>query len=302
MDTVKMAPLHVQSDPFRTLGIEGSVISGFGGTHAWVYAVNPASPAAKAGLRADDEILELDGKPLTFLRVIFSFRRIVENAVNNGTSFDCTVRSCNEKTAHVLHLRAMAEPKHRWLPLPQSPLNYPDLRNPMPAPTGKFISDATWKDRGTGTPEAAWESLNSALGRGDVERVASLIEVPGSNRQELQALFDSLPDAGRRYYASPERMLAAFVDQETRPRWAQILKVSPLSAATTEIQTKNTYWNEFDHWRSTMTYAFHRTADGWKWTISQRAIKRYTDYYQGVPFELASPEAVPAIVWSFHSS
>jgi hypothetical protein len=301
-ETVKMAPVEVNSDPFRTMGMHGSIVSGFGGTHMWINAVNPGSPAAKAGLRADDEIVEFQGRRITLTGVIFSFRKVVNEALNKGESFDCVVRSYHEKDTHVLHLRAMAEPKRQWLPLAQSPLSYPDLKNSLPQPKGEFISDASWQDRGGSTPQAALESLFRAMGRGDIDRVEGMLNVEGSNRAALLSLYQSLPDDGRAYYGTPERMLAAFVDQEARPRWVKIIKISSPDPDSAEIQVTLKFWSDFDHRGLPATYAFHRTAAGWKWAISRHSIRSYADYYRGTPFEVAPPEAVPAIAWFFHSS
>jgi hypothetical protein len=299
---VQMAPVQVRSDPFRTLGIGGSVISGFHGTHAWVDSVNPASPAERAGLRPDDEIVEINGKPLTLFRVLFSFRKTVEDSLKTGSSFECGVRSSSDKTTHVLHLRAMVEPPHRWLPQSQSPGGNRDRQPPPPPPAGKLISASTWQERSAGTPPDALESLFCALGKGDVDRVASLMEVAGPGRQELLGLFASLPASGRQYYGTPEHMLAVFVDQESRPHWAQIIKTTTSAPDSAEIQTNVKFWSEYDHAQRNVSYTFHRTAAGWKWVISERSIKAYADYYRGVPFEVAPVDAVPAIAWFFHSS
>lgn len=301
-DTVRMAPLEVKSDPFRILGIHGTIASGFGGTHMWVSSVNPGSPSAKAGLRADDEIVEFQGRRVTLAGALFSFRKVVHEALDKGEPIDCVARSYHEKDTHALHLRAMAEPKHLWLPLRQSPLSDPDLKNPLPQPRGDFIADTSWQDRGAATPRAALESLFCALGHGDVDRVAALLDVSGPNRDALLALYQSLPGDGRNYYGTPERMLAAFVDQEARPRWVEILKISSSSADSAEIQAAYKLWSDLDRRRCPVTYRFRCTATGWKWSISRHSIRRYADFYRSTPFELAPPEAVPSIAWFFQSS
>ena len=300
--TVRLAPVEVKTDPFRILGIHGMIVANIiGPTHMYVSSVNPASPSAKNGLHADDEILEIQGKKVS-LATLLSFRRILKEALDRGTAVDCVVRSYHRKDSHRVLLLAMPEPRHRWQPLAQAPgVNSPP-QDPMPPPTDGAISEKTWQDRGSATPQAALESLFWALGRGDVDRVASLIEVTGESQRVLQSLFATLPAAGRSYYGNPTRLLAALVDQEPRPHWFRIRKASSPDPNSASLVTALQFWNDYDHWRPAITYLFRHTATGWKWAVSNRSIQHYADYYRGVPFELAPPEAVPGIAWFFRSN
>jgi hypothetical protein len=294
--------VEVKTDPFRILGIHGMIVANIiGPTHMYVSSVNPASPSAKNGLHADDEILEIQGKKVS-LATLLSFRRILKEALDRGTAVDCVVRSYHRKDSHRVLLLAMPEPRHRWQPLAQAPgVNSPP-QDPMPPPTDGAISEKTWQDRGSATPQAALESLFWALGRGDVDRVASLIEVTGESQRVLQSLFATLPAAGRSYYGNPTRLLAALVDQEPRPHWFRIRKASSPDPNSASLVTALQFWNDYDHWRPAITYLFRHTATGWKWAVSNRSIQHYADYYRGVPFELAPPEAVPGIAWFFRSN
>jgi hypothetical protein len=144
--------------------------------------------------------------------------------------------------------------------------------------------------------------LFCAFRRGDVDRVAALLDVSHKSPNELSGLFQSLPDAGRSYYGRPERMLAAFVDQEARPRWIRIRRASSSNADWTELEVTLQFWDDFDHRKLVSTYSFHRAAGEWKWVVSSNSIERYSSYYRGVPFELATPEAAPGVAWFFRSS
>lgn len=301
-DAIRMEPVEVKSDPFRTLGVHGAIVAKLpGSVRMYISAVNPASPCARSGLRADDEIVELAGKPVG-LRTLFSFRKLVDDSLNRGTPFPCLVRSYHREDTHPVVLQAMREPKHRWLPLVRPSAATPAPRDPLPHPDGNVTPEESWQDRGSPTPEAALESLFFALSHGAPDRVAGMLEVSGKSQTELTALFGSLTDSGRRYYGSPERMLAAFVDQEPRPRWIQIRKVSESRAGSALMKVALQFWSDYDHRLLVLDYRFHRVAAGWKWAISSDSVGQYIRYYHAVPFELAAADDVPAIVWSFHSN
>jgi hypothetical protein len=300
-DTVKMDPVEVKSDPFRTLGVHGTIFVALTGeTHMYINAVNPASPSSKNGLRADDEIVELAGRPVS-LRTLFSFRRLVKDALDRGASFECMVRPYHRKDTHAILLQAMREPRHRWLPIARSVSPCPEPHDPMPQPEVDSMPDATWMERGCATSQAALESLFCAFRRGDVDRLAALLDVSHGSPKELSGLFQSLPDSGRSYYGRPERMLAALVDQEARPRWIRIRRASSSNADWTELEVTLQFWDDFDHRKLVLTYSFHRAAGEWKWVVSSNSIERYSNYYRGVPFELATPEAAPGVAWFFRS-
>jgi len=301
-DAVRMEPVEVKSDPFRTLGGHGTIVVKLpGGVHMYVSAVNPASPCARSGLRADDEIIELAGKPVG-LRTLFSFRKLVDDSLNHGTSFACLVRSYHREGTHPVVLQAMREPRHKWLPLVRSAAAPSAPRDPLPHSDGSVMPEGTWKNRGSPTPEAALESLFCELDHGAPDWIAGMIEVPRKSQAELFALFGSLTDSGRGYYGNPERMLAALVDQETRPRWIQIRKVSASHADWVSLKVALQFWGDFDHRLLVLDYRFHRAATGWRWAISSDSVSQYIQYYRGVPFELAAADEVPAIAWSFRSN
>jgi|GEM_PF-3073304 len=301
-DTVSMAPIEVKSDPFRTLGIHGAfIVTLTGKTHMNIGAVNPGSPAAKNGLRADDEIVEIEGKPVG-IGTLFAFRKMVKDAEDHRLTFECTVRSYRSQATHPVLFQAMREPRHRWLPVAQSIAAYQEARDPMAQASKDSMPDSEWQDRGNATPQVALVSLFCAFGHGDVDRVSGLLDISANDLTALSGLFHSLPDAGQRYYGSPERMLAAFVDQEARPRWIRVRTVSSSDPDRSSLEVTQISWNDLDRRRLVSTYSFRRTAAGWKWAISSDSIKRYADYYRGVPFDLAPLEAVPEIAWFFRSN
>jgi membrane-associated protease RseP (regulator of RpoE activity) len=301
-DAVKMDAVEVKSDPFRTLGIHGYVaVRLLGQTQMVCEGVNPDSPSYQSGLRPGDEFVELAGKPIG-LRTALSLRSMVKNAVDLGTSIPARVRPIRGTASHPVLLRAMVEPPHRWLPASRvepEPSISPD---PVPILHGDGIAEKSWSDRGSATPRAALESLFWHLSRGDVDAVAAAIAVSGSAQTELTSLYQTLPESGRRYYGAPERMLAALVNHEERPRWIHIRSIATPKEGVTAFEVDAQFWDDFDHLKPKQTFSFVHGAKGWQWAISGHSIKQYADFYRGVPFELAAPEAVPAIAWFFHSS
>lgn len=299
---VKLEPVEVKSDPFRTLGLHGEAVATlFGGVHMYIEGVNPASPSAKSGLQAGDEFVEIGGKTVG-VGTIFSLRSLIKEAVASGKSIPAVVRPIHGKETRQVLLQAMVEPKHRWLPVDRVIVIALTPRDPVPAQHGNAFSEATWRDQGCAAPQAALETLFFRLTRGDVAGIASEMEALGSAQTALTGLFQSLPKSGQAYYERPERLLAALVAQEERPKWVYIRSFSTPSAAVATFDVDEQFWDDCDHLKIRKTFSFHHSAQGWRWAPSTGSIKKYAEYYRGVPFELAPPAAVPAIAWFFHSN
>lgn len=96
-------------------------------------------------------------------------------------------------------------------------------------------------------------------------------------------------------------MTACFVAQELVPCWVQVRKTS-IDGDSAEVEVNAQLWDESDHRMLREIFAFSRGADGWRWVPSAKTVKAYGDYYRGVPYELASADAVPVIAWFFQSS
>jgi hypothetical protein len=301
-DAVKMGSVEVKSDPFRTLGLHGELTANLvGSVHLFVEGVNPGSPSAKNGLQAGDEVIALGGKPVN-LATAFSFRSMVKDALAHGASIPAVVRPIHGTATRQVVLGAMVEPRRRWLPLAQMVAIDLPLRDPIPPPHGNAFCEATWVDQGEATPQAALESVFARLCRGDGAGIAGALEILGSAQTVGMALFQSLPAAGRTYYGSPEKMLAAFLIQEERPKWVYIRKLTTPKPDLAAFDVDEQFWSNYDHRKLRKTLLFHRTGQGWRWAISTHSIREYADYYRGVPFELAPPAVVPSIVWFFHSN
>lgn len=301
-NVVKMDTVEVKSDPFRSMGAHGMIYASlFGGVQMKATAVNPGSPAAKAGLRAGDEMIELGGKKIG-LHALFLFKAMMKDAVAHGTSFSCVVRAGPGAELRSIVIKAMAEPKHRWLPVTNAPRSPQPTRDPMPLPHDGAIAGETWHDCGRATPQAALESLFWRLARGDTDGVAGMIEVSGDAQSALSAIYTSLPDSGRRYYGGPERMLAAFVGHEDLPRWIHVRSSSSDGTDEATLDVELQFWDDFEHRQLRKEFRFHREADGWKWIPSKDSVGQYAGYYHEVRFEIAPPDEVPVLAWFFHSS
>jgi hypothetical protein len=299
---VKMDAIEVKSDPFRSLGAHGLISASlFSRMQMKATSVNPGSPAAKAGLRAGDEFIEFGGKPIG-VHTLFSFKALVKDAVAHGTSFNCVVRAAPGAESRSIVIKAMIEPKHRWLPVENMPRAPQSTRDPLPHSPDDAIVEETWHDCDRATPQAALESLFWKLARGDTDGIAGMIEVSGDAQSALSAIYASLPDPGRHYYEGPERMLAAFVGKEDLPRWIRIRSISLDGTDEATLDVELQFWDDYEHRQLRREFLFHREADGWKWTPSKDSIDKYAEYYHEARFEIAPPDAVPVIAWFFHSN
>src|ERR1035437_7783794 len=74
---------------------------------------------------------------------------------------------------------------------------------------GRTVPASEWKNVGNATPAAALETALWAGAGGDVEAFAKMITLIDSRTQRAaQALLDSLPEAMRAEYGTPERLIA----------------------------------------------------------------------------------------------
>jgi hypothetical protein len=227
---------------------------------------------------------------------------MMKEAVDHGTPFNCVVRAASGAEPRSISIKAMPEPRHRWLPVVDAPRILQSTRDPMPHPPEGAIVKETWRDCGWATPQAALESLFWCLAQGDTNGVAGRLAVSGDAQSALSALFASLPDSGHRYYGRPERMLAAFVSQEDLPRWIRVRSSSfhGIDAAILDVELQ--FWDDFEHRQLRRKFLFKRDADGWKWNVSNDSINKYAEYYHAVHFEIAPSDEVPVLAWFFHSN
>jgi hypothetical protein len=152
---------------------------------------------------------------------------------------------------------------------------------PTPPPAPKPIPSTAWKNAGRATPEAALETALWAAVGGDIDLLASTLELSPGARQRAEALLANLPPATRAQYATPEKFAALFTARDVpldssltlNSRRADkegeaLLQVRLTGSRTVEgktalVESKNTF------------LTLRSSGDGWKLQVPETAIEKY---------------------------
>jgi hypothetical protein len=70
-----------------------------------------------------------------------------------------------------------------------------------------FVGPAEWRNLGTATASAAFETHCWAIDHGNADVLLSTVDLSDESRTKLKLIFDRLPAADREKYGSPERMM-----------------------------------------------------------------------------------------------
>ncbi len=84
------------------------------------------------------------------------------------------------------------------------------------------VRASEWRNAGTATPVATLETVLWAAAGGDVDKLASLLVFDPGVRAKAEALLAGLPEATRKEYGTPERLIAALTAKDVPLGMAQI--------------------------------------------------------------------------------
>lgn len=152
---------------------------------------------------------------------------------------------------------------------------------PAPAGAGPVRPAGEWKNTGRLTPTATLETLLWAAAGGDLETLASTCWIPPAARAKAQSLLDSLPEAQRANYGTPEQLVAALTLAQVPVGAMQVVKVetsvnkdSPTTETSViEVRLKSAEggWQE-----KTLILFRNTTADaGWRFSVPVSAVESY---------------------------
>lgn len=127
-----------------------------------------------------------------------------------------------------------------------------------------------WKNAGKGTPEAAVESLMWASDSGDLEVLANSILLDAAARESAAAILARLPDATRRTYDTPEKLVALFLARDTDARAMQVLGAN-LAGDDALVSLR---LQKADGKTKEEGYQFRRTSDGWRLVVPGKSVEK----------------------------
>lgn len=101
-----------------------------------------------------------------------------------------------------------------------------------PALTGHVLACQLWQNAGQATPAAALETVLWASAVGDIDALVKLLAFEPEARAQAEALFAQLPDAVRKEFVSPERLIACLTAKDVPLGSASILNQYPTPTET----------------------------------------------------------------------
>jgi hypothetical protein len=150
---------------------------------------------------------------------------------------------------------------------------------PTPLLAGNVLAYKLWKNRGTATPAAAFETALWASAGGDIDALAGLLTLDPAAQTEAAALFARLPEQLRSEFVSPERLVAVLTAKDVPLGSATILGQYP-SPTDTKVSALI-----FDAAGNQKISLFSLRLEGGRWhlVVPGNAVKRYATWLQAPP-------------------
>ncbi len=297
-----MAPYEVKEDPLRTWGVRaGFVVSLLARIKSGtIFAVQPGSGAAKAGLHPGDRIISFDGKPVEKMS-IFSLISKAKAALADGALVELGVCAPGSSEVRIAHFKFMPEGPRLW-----PPVDFGRTGRALPGPppanrTAEIWPAASGSRAGSATPRAALESAFCDRAHGDIDGLTGLLAFDPAAKRRLDAIFRGLPDAGKAYYGTAERLMAALIDTENLPAAVRILKETSDHPDAALLRVKLRFFDDFYHQSYDENFHLILSSGRWRWSVSARAVQAYADYYARVPFAVAPDGSSAGLPWLYLS-
>jgi len=148
-----------------------------------------------------------------------------------------------------------------------------------PAPTPLSLKQGVlgfqlWKNAGQATPDAAFETVLWAAAGGDIDTLAGLLAFDPEARNEAGALFGRLPEAVRREFATPERLVAVLTAKDVPLGSANITGEYP-TPDDTKVAAQ-IFDAEGKH--KVATFSLRADGDHWRLVVPAQAVRNYSTW------------------------
>ena len=249
--------------------ILGVLIAAGGVTLAWQWRT-------RVLLQVEAERLQAETREFHRLR---DENRRLASAQVSATELE----NLREDRAEVVQLREKIDDLTRRIaetaPTPAGP------EIPAPAavlPNSGPLPAAAWKNAGQATPQATLETALWAAKTGDINALVDMIALDERARVKAQLLLDSLPDATRAQYTTPEQLIASLTARDVP---LTSMRVAGVIAGTDDTQLIVNLPTQEQPERITKL-ALHRYADGWRLKVPESAVDKYSQTLTGAPIQL----------------
>ncbi len=140
---------------------------------------------------------------------------------------------------------------------------------------GRKVPFREWRNAGTSTSKSTLETVLWAAAGGDVDQFARCLSLPeGKARQRALALIESLPEAVRGQYGTPERLVAFLAIKDLPLGTAQILGSDKLQATPSSVQLQ-VQLSAPDGPPKDIILRFSQEGEDWKLVVPESAIAGY---------------------------
>jgi hypothetical protein len=163
---------------------------------------------------------------------------------------------------------------------------------PAPAPGPSVpIPAGAWKNVGRGTPAATLETALWAAAGGEVDQLASTLELDRGGKQMIEARFRALPLVSQEEYGPPERLAAYFTTKDVPLGTMEILeqKRTGPDDATMVVRLQAPDGKSKD-----VALALHQGDDGWRLKVPVAAMMNYLRIITRAASAPAAPPLVPS--------
>ncbi len=157
--------------------------------------------------------------------------------------------------------------------------------NPLPAAAAAKPGDVdmysveVMRNVGSGTPNAAAQSLVWGMQHADVKTVAGLLRVESPEKEKLEALITTLPPQMREEYGTPEQLIAMMMCGTPRPLAAVSLLGEDKVGDDEVVHHVQMKLQDGEVRRDDVK--FKRVDDSWKQVVSASTVDRVIAYVQG---------------------
>jgi hypothetical protein len=143
----------------------------------------------------------------------------------------------------------------------------------------RLIPVSEWKNAGRDTPAATAETLLWAAAGGDVNTIASAVELTNSAREKAEAWFAGLPEQTRSDYGSADKLVALMIAKDAATvSGMQVLGQREIAADTVGMRVR--FGNDEGKTKDD-SFALHHSTDGWKLLIPDPLIEKWTRQLAG---------------------
>jgi len=146
------------------------------------------------------------------------------------------------------------------------------------------LAAGAWRDAGQETPAAAFETVLWAAASGEVEKLATGLEMDEGTRSAAATIFNRLPPALQREVGTPEQLVALLTARDVPLGSAWILGQFDEQPKETRVVARLA---DAEGKKRDLLFTLRETEGRWRLVVPEQVMTKYTAFLQGKPEESA---------------